>query len=206
MGLFDQFRSVIGDHSSGGKVDTEDLPDGEEIMAGVEAIELTPEQHQRVKDLVNGDQMEQFGGHDRRYLVAGAGGDSTAADRRRTVTVHLDSREDAMATRLEDFGLSAEEIELWCRVFDILCGRATHIVAVLEDFEGGYVWELGLLFAPSYRAKTWVLKRRYAEEATEKAKYANGMAVSHVEALLTGDRCFEWGSEEALLSVVEEIP
>lgn len=53
------------------------------------------------------------------------------------------------ATTLEDYGLTPDEIRLWARAFDILCGRATHIVAVIEDFDGGYVWEMGLLFAPT---------------------------------------------------------
>jgi hypothetical protein len=91
-------------------------------------------------------------------------------------------------------------------VFDILCGMATHIVAVIEDFDGGYVWELGLLFAPSYREKAWVLKRRYPDDDTERDKYDNGMSASHVTLLLTGSQAFEWTDTDELRGAVENIP
>jgi hypothetical protein len=91
-------------------------------------------------------------------------------------------------------------------VFDILCGRATHIVGVIEDFDGGYVWELGLLFAPAYREKTWILKRRYTDEDLERTRFDNGMAASHVKLLLTGDRCCEWENEAELRECAGEIP
>lgn len=174
----------------------------------VEAISLTPSEHQQIKDLVNGERMSRIKSHDRRYLVAGAGGETGAATRRKTVYNLLDARTDppAVAMRLEDFGLTPEDIRLWTRVFDILCGRATHIVGVIEDFDGGYVWELGLLFAPSYREKVWVLKRRYPDEAVERERFENGMAASHVELLLTGEHTLEWVDTDELRDVVGEIP
>ncbi|ELY97272.1 hypothetical protein C482_13600 [Natrialba chahannaoensis JCM 10990] len=83
------------------------------------------------------------------------GGTTGAATRRKIVYELVDDRTDppAVAFRLEDYGLTPDEIRLWARAFDILCGRATHIVAVIEDFDGGYVWEMGLLFAPPYRER-----------------------------------------------------
>ena len=57
---------------------------------------------------------------------------------------------------------------------------------MVEEFDGGYVWELGLLFAPPYREKAWVLKRRYPDEEAERDRYDDGMGASHVELLLTG--------------------
>ena len=191
-----------------GSSENSKVPGGEEVIAEIEAISLTPSEHQRIKDLVNGEQMNRIKGHDRRYLVVGAGGETGAATRRRIVYDLLDARTDppAVSMRLEDFGLTPEEIRLWTRVFDILCGRATHIVGVIEDFDGGYVWELGLLFAPSYREIVWVLKRRYRDEKTEREQYDNGMAASHVRLLLTGERCYEWVDEDELRNVVEEIP
>jgi hypothetical protein len=190
------------------EIDSSTIPDEDELIGGLTGIQLTPTEHQRVKDLVNGDHLDRIKGYDRRYLVAGAGGETGAASRRQLVYDRLDSRTDppAVATQLEDFGLTPEEIRLWTRVFDILCGMATHIVAVLEDFDGGYVWELGLLFAPSYREKTWALKRRYSDDDTERVKYDNGMSASHVKLLLTGDRAYEWTSTEDLRAVVDEIP
>jgi hypothetical protein len=180
----------------------------DEVMAEVEAIRLTPTEHQRVKDLVNGEQLSRITGFDRRYLVVGAGGETGAATRREIVYDLLDARTDppAVAMRLEDFGLTPEELRLWSRVFDILCGRATHIVGVIEDFEGEYVWELGLLFAPSYREKVWVLKRRYPDDDVERERYDNGMAISHVKLLLTGERCLEWVDITELRATVSEVP
>lgn len=183
-------------------------PDSDEVMAEIEAIRLTPSEHQRVKDLVNGEQLSRITGFDRRYLVVGAGGATGAATRREIVYDLLDARTDppAVAMRLEDFGLTPEEIRLWSRVFDILCGRATHIVGVIEDFEGGYVWELGLMFAPSYRETVWVLKRRYPDADVEREQFDNGMAISHVKLLLTGERCLEWVDVTELREVVSEVP
>ena len=183
-----------------------DIPSEEEILDGIEEIKLSPAEHQRIKDVVNGEEMRRVKGHDRRYLIAGAGGQTGAATRRKLVYELLDERSDALSIQLEEFGLTPEEIELWIRVFDILCGRATHIVGVIEDFDGGYVWELGLLFAPSYREKTWILKRRYTNDDIERDRFDNGMAASHVKLLLTGDRCCEWSNEDELRECVGEIP
>jgi hypothetical protein len=196
----------MGDSDDAGTDGT--VPNEDEILTKIESVALTPTEHQRVKDLVNGEQMSRFRSHERRYLVVGAGGETGAATRRKTVYDLLDDRTDppAMATRLEDYGLTPEEMELWVRVFDILCGRASHIVAVVEDFDGGYVWELGLLFAPEYRPKTWVLKRRYPDDDTERGRYDNGMAASHVAALSTGDRCVEWETVADLPVVLDEVP
>jgi hypothetical protein len=188
--------------------DSDEIPSEAEILEGLTEIQLTPTEHQRVKDLVNGDLIDDIKGHERRYLVAGAGGDTGAASRRQLVYDRLDSRTNppAIATQLEDFGLTPEEIRLWTRVFDILCGMVTHIVAVIEDFDGGYVWELGLLFAPSYREKAWVLKRCYPDDETERAKYDNGMSASHVKLLLTGAQAYEWTDTDELRAAVDEIP
>ncbi|QLG61254.1 hypothetical protein [Halorarum salinum] len=188
--------------------DDDGAPDEGEVLDRIESVRLTPSEHQRVKDLVNGERMDRIRGHERRYLVVGAGGETGAGTRRDVVADLLDARTDppAVAVRLEDFGLTPEEIRLWTRVFDVLCGRATHVVAVIEDFDGGYVWELGLLFAPSYREKLWVLKRRYPDGETERERFENGMAASHVELLLTGDRVREWVDADELRDAVDEIP
>ncbi|MFB6150242.1 MAG: hypothetical protein ABEJ40_00405 [Haloarculaceae archaeon] len=183
------------------------FPEGDELIEGLEDVTITPEEHREIKTLLNED-LDELKSYERRYLNAGAGEGSGAADRRQLVYDLLDGRTNppAIAFRLEDFGFTKDEIRLWCRAFDILCGRATHIVAVIEDFDGGYVWELGLLFAPSYRRKAWVLKREYTDADTEREKYANGMAVSHVKLLLTGPRCREWTDTEELREAVRDVP
>jgi hypothetical protein len=185
----------------------EEYPDSEAVMDDVVGQSLTPDEHQQVKDVVNGAEMKRILRHERRYLVAGAGG-TGAADRRQLVYDRLNRRTnpDAVAIQLEDFGLTREDIRLWTRVFDIFCGRATHIVVVIEDFDDGYVWEMGLLYSREYRSKVWILKRRYTDDQTERQKFDNGMAASHVEQLLTGPRCEEWVDESELKTAVEHVP
>ena len=200
----------MGDKETGafGQGEAGQIPDEDELVAGVESLTLTPEEHQRLKDIVHGDEFRQFREYERIYLVCGAGGDSGAASRRQLVYDLLDSRSfpPTVATRLEDFGLTKDEISLWVHLFDKLCAFCSHIVAVIEDFDGGYIWELGLLFAPSYRGKVWVLKRRYTNEAEERDRYDNGMGASHVRMLLTGERAFEWTDERSLEEMVSNIP
>ncbi len=183
------------------------VPSQDELIDGLENVRLSPTEHQRIKDLVNQD-LAEIKGYDRRYLSVGAGGTTGAATRRKVVYDLLNNRTNppVVAFRLEDYGLTPDEIRLWVRAFDILCGRATHIVAVIEDFDGGYVWEMGLLFAPTYREKAWVLKREYSDPQTEREKYENGMAASHVELLLTGPQCYEWKDTDELRDTVRNIP
>jgi hypothetical protein len=183
------------------------FPEEDEILAGLEDVQLSPTEHQRLKDLVN-DDLAGLKNYDRRYLVVGAGGTSGAATRRMTVYDLLDARSNPPATafRLEEYGLTPDDIRLWVRAFDILCGRASHIVAVIEDFDGSYVWEMGLIFAPGYRDKGWLLKRTYDDPEVERERYDNGMAISHVKLMLTGPRCQEWADTEELQEAVAQIP
>ena len=186
-----------------------EFPDEDDIIGDIaEGISLSPAEHERVKNLVHGQQFQGLTGFDRRYLVVGTGDSTAAGERRQLVYDRLDSRTDppAVATQLEDYDLTKDEIRLWVRVFDILCGLCTGIVAVIEDFDGGYVWELGLIFAPSYREKTWVLKRRYRDKQRERTKFSNGMAISHVKLLLTGERAQEWTDRQELREALKRIP
>jgi hypothetical protein len=188
-------------------VDVDAEADVGDLLTDAGATSLTPAEYQRLKELVNGDRLDRIKGHSRRYLVAGAGGDDEAAERRMMVADRLDGRRDppAVAVRLEDFGLTREEMALWVRLFDVLCGMATHVVAVLEDFDGGYVWELGLLYAPSYRAKAWVLQRVYEDDQTQREEYENGMAAAHLEHL-SRERVLTWATEADLRAAVGERP
>lgn len=189
-----------------GEAESLDLPPEGEPYSRVEGIDLTPEEHQQVKDIAHGERLREIKQHERKYLVVGEGSDDGLADRRQVVYDLLDDRRSppSVAFQLEDFGI--EEEKLWARIFDILCGQATWIVSVLEDFDGGYVWELGLLYAPSYRDKVWVLRRRYPDPEVDREKFENGMAHSHIERLLESDRCIEWASEAELREAVEDIP
>ena len=69
-----------------------------------------------------------------------------------------------------------------------------------------YLCPLFIVFAPSYREKTWVLKRVYSDETREREKYENGMAASYVKLLLSGDRAVEWSTETELEQAVSKIP
>jgi hypothetical protein len=204
----DETADSGGGKSSSASPSAADTPeDVTEALADAEATSLTPAEYQRLKDLVNGDRLDRIKGHSRRYLVAGAGGDDEAAARRAMVCDQLDARREppAVAVRLEAFGLTGEEMALWVRLFDVLCGMATHVVAVLEDFDGGYVWELGLLYAPAYREKVWVLQRVYDDDGTQRDQYDNGMAAAHLEHL-SRKRVRTWASEADLRAAVGELP
>lgn len=198
----DRRPDSLPDHDQG-------MPAEEQVVDELaDGIPLSPAEHERVKNLVHGQQFQRIKAFNRRYLVVGTGEDDEAGERRQFVYDRLDSRTDppAVATQLEDYDLTKDEMRLWVRVFDILCGMCTQIVAVIEDFEGGYVWELGLIFAPTYRKKTWILKRRYRDQETERERFANGMAISHVKLLLTGARAQEWIDTEELRDAVQSIP
>jgi len=186
--------------------DSDEIPAPETVVEGVADVSLSPDQHQRIKNIVHSDSFRGFLTHRRKYLICGSGSDSDAIDRRQMVYDRLDGRTEAAATQLEDWGLTKDEIEFWVHLFDKLCHHCTHIVAVLEDFDGGYVWEMGLLFAPSYRDDVWVLKRTYDNPATEREHYENGMAASHTRLLLTGDRAYEWQTQQELADSLSNIP
>ena len=75
-----------------------------------------------------------------------------------------------------------------------------------EDFDGGYVWELGLAFYRDVRRKLWILKRAYDDQRTERQRYDNGMAASQMAALTEAGRTIEWSDTDELREAVEEIP
>jgi len=176
-----------------------------------ERLRPTPQQHERLKDRLHGDdQFEEIKRAERRYLIVGRGGEGGPAKRRRRVCTQLDDRRGASAVRLEEFGFTGDELDLWAPAFDILSSMASHVVGVLEDFDGGHVWELGYLYHHQIHVRDilWLLKRVYEGEGEMRARYDNGMAASHLATLeeAVGDRVITWRDEEGLSDAVEAVP
>ncbi|ELZ24129.1 hypothetical protein C475_12807 [Halosimplex carlsbadense 2-9-1] len=185
--------------------------DGDELVdASPESLTFTPRQHERLKTHLHGDRLNDIQYSDRRYLIVGRGGDDGPGQRRRRVRDLLDDRREATAFMLEDFGLSGGEIDLWAPAFEILCEQATHVVGVLEDYDGGHVWELGYLYHEQSRVRDvlWLLKRTYETDERRRERYDNGMAAAHLAALerAAGERVVRWGNERDLRRAVSEIP
>lgn len=195
-------RGEDADTSLIGDVAADDLHDDA-------TLSLTPEQHQRLKDGLHGARFDDVRRASRRYLVVGSGSGESGVRRRRACT-QLDDRRDAVAFRLEEFGFDAEDLDLWAPAFEVLSAQATWVVGVIEDFDGGHVWELGYLYRQqtSVRDVLWLLKRVYDDPETQRAQYENGMAASHLAALeaAVGDRVVEWATPDELESAVERVP
>ena len=169
-----------------------------------------PQQHQALKNAIHGaSTYTEIKRADRRYLVIGRGR-GNARDRRELVRQQLDERISATAFMLEDFGLTGDDIDLWAPAFDILSSLASHVVGVLEDFDGGHVWELGYLYHHQRHVRDilWLLKRVYPTEKEMREQYDNGMAAAHLEALETAanERLVTWRTEEELEGAVDRIP
>lgn len=174
-------------------------------------LQLTPQQHEQLKNQLHGSsQFAEIERADRRYLVVGRGGEEGAGKRRLQVCAQLDGRRGAAGFRLEDFGFTGEDIDLWAPAFDLLAAMASHVVGVLEDFDGGHVWELGYLYHQQrhVRDRLWLLKRRYDTDEEMRRQYDNGMAASHLAALeeAAGDRVIGWRDDAELRDAVEKIP
>ncbi len=179
-------------------------------LTGTETVSVTPEQHERLKEVIYGDALfDRIRNSERRYLVVGRG-DGEAGKRRKTVRDLLDERRSAVGFRLEDFGLPGDEIELWAPAFDVLSEVATHTVGVLEDYDGGHVWELGLLYHRQRRVRNdlWLLKRFYPDDEVRRDRYDNGMAASHLFFLeeAVEERVLTWETVEELEEAVGRIP
>jgi hypothetical protein len=182
-----------------------------DAIVGETQLQPTPHQHEKLKDGLHGDdRFEEIRRADRRYLVIGRGGEEGPGKRRLQVCRQLDARTDASAFRLEDFGFTGDDLDVWAPAFDILSAMASHIVGVLEDFDGGHVWELGYLYHHQLHARDilWLLKRIYESDERTRAKYDNGMAASHLAALenAAGERVLTWSDESDLTATVRDIP
>lgn len=170
----------------------------------------TPQQHEQLKNsLHDSDRFDEIKQAKRRYLIAGSGSDDPG-ERRERVCSQLDRRRGASAFRLEDFEFTGDDIDLWAPAFDILSSMASHIVGVIEDFDGGYVWELGFLYHLQRHTRDilWLLKRIYDTDDEMREQYDNGMAASHMAALekAASDRVITWKDDAELSEAVEQIP
>jgi hypothetical protein len=170
----------------------------------------TPEQHERLKRGLHGDRFDDIRRATRRYLVVGRGGEGGPGTRRREVRDLLDDRSRAAAFRLEDFGFTGDDLAVWAPAFDVLAEMASYVVGVLEDFDGGHVWELGYLYHQQTHVRDilWLLKRIYEDDTVMRDRYDNGMAASHLAALeaAAGERVVEWSEPDELPDAVETIP
>lgn len=174
-------------------------------------LQLTPQQHEQLKNQLHGSsQFDEIKRADRRYLVVGRGGEDGPGARRLQVCEQLDGRRGAVGFRLEDFGFTGEDIDLWAPAFDLLAAMASHLVGVLEDFDGGHVWELGYLYHQQrhVRDRLWLLKRLYESDEEMRRQYDNGMAASHLATLeeVAGDCVIGWRDDDELREAVEQIP
>lgn len=174
-------------------------------VVDIDGLAFTYEEYEQLKTLLHSERFRELAYSERRYFVLGAG-DAERADRRQFVADLLDGRSNAISFRLEDVGLTTDELPLWTAAYEILCDRATHIVVVLEDYDGGYVWELGYLFHDTVREKVWVLKREYGNEEMMLKRYDNGMAASHVKVLENAERTIPWTDSDDLGKGIERIP
>lgn len=183
--------------------------EGEDLV-DANTLSLTPEQHESLKSLVHGSGLfAEIVNAETRYLVVGRGG-GEEGERRKRVQKMLGDRRSATAFRLEDFGLTGDDIAIWAPAFDVLSETATHVVGVLEDYDGGHVWELGFLYHRQSHVhdSLWILKRVYDDEDLQRERYDNGMAASHLAALekAVEDSVVTWRTEEDLKDAVGEVP
>lgn len=180
----------------------------DEVIAE-DRLRPSPEQHERLKNALHGRLFKAIKRADRRYLIIGSGDDGPRR-RRRRVTDLLGDRPGATAFQLEGFGLADDELALWAPAFEVLAEMASHVVGVLEDFDGGYVWELGYLYhhQTHVRDVLWLLKRLYGSPEEMRRRYDNGMAASHLAALeeVAGDRDVLWEGPDDLPAAVDRVP
>lgn len=172
----------------------------------LDELSLTPAQHEALKNHLHSSPAYDSLRHaTHRYLVIGSN-DGDRGQRRIYVRDRLDARRNSTAFRLEDFGLTDSEIDLWAAGFDVIASHATHIPAVIEQFNG-HTWELGHLYEDR-REDLWVLRRVYADDETMRNHYDNPMAAAHIEELLEydPDRVIDWRDPDNLAAAVDEIP
>lgn len=103
--------------------------------------------------------------------------------------------------------------ENWTTHFKIYADRATHIVGVFEHADGGHEWEAGYLDHQEYRAKTYILKRKYSSLEPKEEPF-DGMMAHYMILVDHRNQLFEWDGDEdaseneleqSLLSTIDEF-
>ncbi|MFO7926981.1 MAG: hypothetical protein ACQET5_08705 [Halobacteriota archaeon] len=86
----------------------------------------------------------------------------------------------------------------------------SHIVGVLEEYDGGHVWELGFLCRQetTVRDRLWILERVHDDATLHRERYDNGMAASHLTMLenAVSERVLTWRDAGELFEAVESLP
>lgn len=83
--------------------------------------------------------------------------------------------------------------------------QADAIVGVVEDDQGGFTYEQGIIVErPDYFSKTYVLKKKYAP-IIEKRKYSWMQSTSLFTELEYADRIYEWHGDREFATKRDEL-
>jgi len=179
------------------------------VESVTDTVSLTPNRYEQLKKLVHGnDTFAKITSAEKRYLIIGRGRGEMRHKKR--VKELLGSRRSAITFEFEEFKPKTDDIGLWPPVFDLFSKTATHIVGVVEDYDGGGVWDMGLLYHRQSHVhdSLWILKRVYDNQNINHERYGSGKAASRLGALeeAVEDRVIKWQTEEDLRDAVKEIP
>ncbi|WP_115864473.1 hypothetical protein [Halorussus litoreus] len=127
---------------------------------------------------------------DRSFFVLGNYDDE---DRLRLVANRLKSVGEPFL--LKDLETFDDSVLGWTTQFKIMAKRATHIVALYENSEGGHEWEAGWLDHRPYREKLTVFKRDYPNLDREEKPF-DGMFAHFVETLKACGQVYQFEAPE----------
>lgn len=174
----------------------------EETRRYSEKEQISPEDHQRLKDAVFGDSFREVVFADVTYFVLGSY-DNDEKQRLLLVRNELRRRDGAHAFLMDDM---PEAWEYWTTKFRIFANRADYLVGVFEHNRGGHEWEAGRLDDERYRSKTYILKREYETKRQERLHF-DGMIADYFRKLDEQlGQLYRWTSEEDLLDALERVP
>jgi len=177
-------------------------PFASEIIEDMQAIRdegLTPDQFTEISRVVARD-FDHYADADTLYFVIGNydeehGQKDRVLDTRDRLTA---ARPNTAAFILEEIDPEDEAWENWYVKFRVLLRRATHVVGVFEDNDGGHELEAGEV----NNTDLYVLKRDYytadgeEDTATEHAKF-DGMLAKLFAHLDRRDQLYRWTMDDA---------